>query len=161
MLNVFGPYFRQHTSDTSLLFGGKLLCSTEVAVLAVYWTGLGGLTWIWAVPFARLRNDLVEVREEFIFLAVWFLPPFVFHTFIHSDDPDHLLDVIPVVCLAGGWALTLYHRAHRQFSVTALAAVVAALNAFLFFVPLNPPGKEASYRWVRINSPIISRRTSS
>jgi len=149
MTESFDSYFRYHTSDTSFFFGGAPARSMKVAVLAVYWTGLGALTWIWAVPFARLRSHAFGLREEFIFLAAWFVPPFVFHTLIHSDEPDHVLDVVPVVCLAGGLVLSLFHRAHGRFSIPVLATLVALLNAFVFFVPLNPPGKEASYRWVR------------
>ncbi len=140
----FGKYFRMHASDTSIFLGGQPHRALLVALLGIYWTFVGALTWIWAVPMLRIREGIARGREPFVFLLLCFLPPFLFHILIHSDEPDHMLDAIPFVCVAGGWVLS-----RLRFRVATLALTAASLNALLFFFPLNPEGVEASYRRVR------------
>ena len=45
--------------------------------------------------------------------------------------------------------LSRFLSLHPRLAVPALATAAALLNALIFFIPPNPPGKEASYRWVR------------
>jgi hypothetical protein len=115
------------------------------AALAIYWTGLGALSWAWALPLVWRRMDFRAARDPMLLLAAWFVPPFLFHVLLHCDDPDHLLDLIPAMCLAGGWVLS-----RLRWPAAASAAIALALNALLFFAPPFDRGKEPSYRFVKM-----------
>lgn len=147
LVHAFGPYFAFHTAKSSALLGGPASRAFAMGVVAIYWTGIGILTWIWAIPLAWRRMDLGAIREQIAFLAVWFVPPFIFYVLVHSDDPDHMLDIIPVTCLAGAWVLA--RLAETRTQTIALAAAGAAVNILLFFAPPYHLGKEAAYRYVK------------
>jgi hypothetical protein len=44
--------------------------------------------------------------ERLAFLALWFLPPFAFALLVHIEDPGHVLAMVPVVALFGGYLMS-------------------------------------------------------
>jgi hypothetical protein len=106
--------------DTRFQMGGFW----RMAWAAVVWNGLGALGWIWAVPF-RLRRLAASDWRSAPFLALWFVPGFLFQALVHIGDADQALATIPVLCLLGG----------RVLSGCALPfwAAAAAVNALVFF----------------------------
>ncbi len=138
---VFTSYFQFHLSRSSALMGAGIATGATMGLVAVYWTFLGALTWAWALPWEWRK---IQPNAAWRFLALWFLPSFLFHVLAQWGEPDLMLDIIPALCLAGGAVLGLLGR-----QTVLLAGVVAALNALLFFVPPYRLGREASYRFVK------------
>ena len=87
------------------------------------------------------------------FLAIWFLPPFVFHALVHIHNPDHALAEIPVVCLLGGFLIS---RLPPRPSAAALCAA-AAINVVLFFYPTGSPFWASNYRIVQYTTDLAER----
>jgi hypothetical protein len=129
-------YLAAQSSHTSLLYGGTLFEAARMSAGAIYWIFLGAVSWLWIVPWIVLWTGLEPPRAAVVkFLAVWFLPPFVFHTLVHIHNPDHALAEIPVVCLLGGFLIS---RLAPRPSAAALCAA-AAINVVLFFYPTGSP----------------------
>ncbi len=131
LFEQLGYYVPPQYRDTLVLMGGW----KGMALAAVVWNGLGALAWIWALPLALRRGAPGEWRATAVFLAVWFLPGFLFQCFVHVGDADQTLGTIPVLCLVGGWALS-----HFRAPVWMLAGGV---NALLF---LSPPDMALAQR---------------
>lgn len=143
-VQVLLDYNQQQAEPTSLFFGAMPGAAVYMALQAVTWTGLGVLSWIWAVPFARRTAPLLARHDKWL-LLVWFCPAFVFYATVHVGDPDHTLSIIPVTCLLGTAVLlrAVSGKAPRvRFGVIAAAI---ALNAFLFYKPISKITKPATY----------------
>ncbi len=143
-IQVLLDYNQQQTEPTSLFFGAMPGVAVYMALQAVTWTGLGVLSWIWAVPFARRTAPLLAKHDKWL-LLVWFCPAFLFYATVHVGDPDHTLSIIPVTCLLGAAVLlrAVSEKAPRvRFGVIAAAI---ALNVFLFYKPISKVTKPATY----------------
>jgi hypothetical protein len=137
-------YSAHQFRGSSALFGSRLGNALHMATQAVVWNGLGTLSWIWAIAFAPLRAGRGSA-----FLAVWFLPPFLFSAVVHIGDPDQALASIPVLCVIGGGVLARMLEQRGRRRVAGMAATVAAANALLFFVPPGRLARASSYPAVR------------
>jgi hypothetical protein len=143
-------YLAAQSSHTSLLYGGTLFEAARMSAGAIYWIFLGAVSWFWIV----LWTGLVAPRAAVVkFLAIWFLPPFVFHTLVHIHNPDHALAEIPVVCLLGGFLIS---RLPPRPSAAALCAA-AAINVVLFFYPTGSPFWASNYRIVQATTNLAER----
>lgn len=121
---------------SSALFGAHPSSALDMALKAVVWTGIGVLTWVWALPFAGLETP--EDHSPSRFFAAWLLPPFLFAIVIHIGDPDQTLTTVTGLCVLGGGVLDrVVRRIGRDHLAVPLAIGVAAANAVLFFVPLG------------------------
>jgi len=112
-----------------------------MALFAAYWNGIGGLSWIWAVPAAIRRGYADNQCRQFAFLAIWFVPPFLLSFAVQITDPDQTLASIAATCLAGSWALAAWRPRW-----TVLASL---LSIALFLFPLKRMGREATLPWIR------------
>lgn len=132
-------YLSTQARHSSWFYGATLSEAIRMAAASVYWNFLGAVPWIAFVP--RVWSQLRE-RRAALFLALWFVPPFLFYTFIHIHNPDHALVAIPAVCLTGAWVLT---RLPASWFCWAVPAALAA-NVALFFYPTEAPFRASNYR---------------
>jgi hypothetical protein len=151
-------YLASQSGHTSLLYGATLFEAARISAGAIYWTFLGAVSWFWIVPWivpwVVLWTGFDVPRAAVAkFLAIWFLPPFLFHTLVHIHNPDHALAEIPVVCLLGGFVIS---RLPPRASAAALSAA-AALNVVLFFYPAGRPFWASNYRIVQGTTDLAER----
>jgi hypothetical protein len=143
---VLWQYADEQFQGSSAVFGAAAPSALTMARMALVWNLLGVVAWVWAVPFVwrGVRNP--AWRERATFLAMAFLPPFLFSAVIHIGDPDQALAGVSLLCAAGGGVLAAFCRSGRRVPVTAGAVV--ALQTLLFFCPPTKLAKAASYRQV-------------
>ncbi len=139
-------YLAMQSRHSSWFYGATLAEAVRMAAASVYWNLLGAVAWIAFVPLAwgRMREERAGTsgRRSAQFLALWFVPPFLFYTFVHIHNPDHALTAIPAVCLMGAWVLTRLPAGWLWWAApTALVANVA-----LFFYPSGSPFRASNYR---------------
>jgi 4-amino-4-deoxy-L-arabinose transferase-like glycosyltransferase len=151
MRALFSAYLFSQTTPTSVFTNPRSGSWVRWAGRAVLWNGLGIIPWIWAGPLGWLRrHELGQWVRIIAFLAVWFFPPFLFYLFVHVNDPEHILTIIPVLCLAGGFCLSCAEEGFaRRFpdwknarGLVIGTALVANTTLFLVHFPL--PQREAS-----------------
>ena len=104
---------------------------------------------MWTVPLAwHYRRRVARWNRQLLFLALWFVPPFVFHLLVHIGDSGHALATIPALCLAGGvctieaqtaLATKQAANAHPIGPVIWLALLG---NVALFFWPYSLPQRK-------------------
>jgi len=139
-IHSFTDYFRAQFQPSSVLFGGPVFSWRLMAGRAIIWTGLGSLPWLWTLPFGwQRRNHLPHWTYRLQFLAIWFLPPFLFNLLVHVGSPGHTLAAIPVLCLLGGFCLTAAEQSLAQRWIPELEErglliwLALLANMFLFF----------------------------
>lgn len=149
--HMLSDYSEAQFAGSSLLFGAPFEKAWRMAQASVVWNGLGVVSWIWAVPFVVRRHAADSLRKPWSFLALWFLPGFLFSTLVHVGDPDHTLATVPVTCLLGGWILANFPRlgAYRNRWRWAVVAVAMGVNVLLFLHPRPGLARISSYRTVR------------
>ena len=111
---TFSNYLSSQMLQTSPLFGAPEAGVRRMVGRAIVWNALGAACWLWALPWAwRARQGFQEWKRSFAFLALWFVPPFLFNLLVHIGvgDPDQALASIPALCLAGGFCLVAAERA--------------------------------------------------
>jgi hypothetical protein len=122
---------------------------------AVIWTGLGTLPWIWTLPFAwKVRAGTPDWGRKAVFLALWFVPGFLYLLVVHIGDPDHALGVIPPLCLLGGFSIVAAERwitrawfpQLEERGVVAWIALVGNLLLFFGEAPLPQRNAAAEFR---------------
>jgi hypothetical protein len=143
-------YLASQSSHTSLLYGATLFEAARMSAAGIYWIFLGAVSWFWILLWTGLDAPRVAVAK---FLAIWFLPPLLFHALVHIHNPDHALAEIPVVCLLGGFLIS---RLPPRPSATALCAA-AAINVVLFFYPAGSPFWASNYRIVQYTTNLAER----
>ncbi|MBM3814349.1 MAG: DUF2723 domain-containing protein [Acidimicrobiia bacterium] len=146
-LSTLQNYATSEFSGSSMLWGGNQDSAARMFIAAVTWNGIGLLTWIWALPIARRGPAIDDWRWKSAFLAVRFLPAFLFHAIVHVGDPDQTIITAPVICLLGAVVLANTFTVVRRPYLVAAAAVV--LNVVLFVRPLPGIARAASLRAVR------------
>jgi hypothetical protein len=116
---------------------------------ALVWSCLGVLSWIWAAPWAVQRQPgIVRGTRTNCFLLLWFLPGLAFSALFHVGDPDQTLAFLPATCLMGATVLSSFEGNSRRVRTT-IVSVAVALNAFLFFKPINGIATASTYKSVR------------
>jgi len=107
MYASFRDYLSAQTFQTSIVLGEAPPGWRRMVGRAIVWNALGALPWLWALPLGWFRREeWTDWKRKALFVAVWFLPAFLFQNIIHIADPDHALTTIPVVCLIGGVCLS-------------------------------------------------------
>jgi hypothetical protein len=143
-------YTRGETHSSSLLFGASLRAAAHMAWQAIVWTGLGVLSWIWAFPPVLRRDKIGNLDSGALqFLAIWFVPGFLFLTLFHTGDPDHTLAIVPVTCLLGTCVLNSLAEQRPPRALAGVVLVAVSVNAVLFFKPISKIARETTYRTVR------------
>jgi len=141
---LLASYSGEQFGATSLLFGAKAAGAWRMARSAFWWNAIGALAWIWILPLVDWGELRAKLSRFGAFFAVWFVPGYLFQSFVHVADPDQTLFTVPVVCLLGGMVLSCLHRARL-----AAAVLSAAASAAFFFVPWRGLLKATTYEVVR------------
>jgi hypothetical protein len=111
---------------------------------AFWWNAIGALAWLWALPFVDWGELKAKLAKTGAFVAIWFLPAYLFQSLVHVADPDQTLFTIPIGCLLGGLVLCSLRRARIRIAAAAVAA-----SALCFFFPWRGLLKATSYEVVR------------
>lgn len=139
-------YWDQQGSSTSILLGARISSALHMAYMTMVWTFVGVLSWVWCIPFVFRSAKSLFTRFEIEFLLVWLIPGFLFYATVHTGDPDHPLSIVPVTCLMGAAVLARVAREYAPRSLPALVVAAVALNALMFFKPVNKTAKAGSYK---------------
>jgi hypothetical protein len=111
----------------------------------VVWTFLGASVWIWTLPF-RWRQCLGSgSQHRAAFLAIAFLPNFLFSAFVHIGDPDQALAGVALLSVAGGGALATLRWTNSDRQLFSVCAAAVFLHTVTFFYPPSRTAKAASY----------------
>src|SRR3989338_11574004 len=101
------------------------------------------------LPFGwKDRHSWPEWTRGITFLAIWFLPAFLFHFAVHIGDPDHALTTIPALCLVGGFCVVAAERFLSREWVPELRErgyliwIVLVGNMVLFFGEFPVPQRQ-------------------
>ncbi len=134
--------------DSSLLYGASAASARQMFGNAVRWNFLGMITWAWCL-FFLLRRSFPPVQPG-LFLAIWFVPPFLFQALVHVADPDQTLATIPILCVLGAAVLRacLAEFGNRPWPATAAVAVIATANLYLFLGKPPAIARDCSFRSV-------------
>jgi hypothetical protein len=137
-------YMALQSRHFSLFYGATLQEALRMAAASIYWMFFGAVPWAAFVPLAWRHSSEERTSRSLAlwFLAFWFVPPFLFFTFIHISMPDHALVAIPALALTGSWTLTRLPA--RWFGWATPAALTATV--VLFFYPTQSPFWASNYR---------------
>ena len=149
MLAIMRDYSQTQFQGTSGLFGAPWSAAWKMLRLSVAWFLYGPLVWIWGVLFLRRRHFSEGRRMKLIFLALAFLPYFLFCTFVHVGDPDQALGGVAILCVAGGAVLSTVLERFRSRRVWTTATLAVAAHCVLFFCPPYHAARASSYGFVR------------
>ena len=148
--NVLWGYAVAQFQGTSAIFGAAPRAAFQMFLNALVWNFRGAIVWLWAIPLAVRQPFPKPLRVKAAFLALMFLPTFLFSSFIHIGDPDQALASVAILCVAGGGvlasALSLDAAALSWKRVARVSVAVIAAGSFLFFVPPTRIAKAASYK---------------
>ncbi len=127
-------YLNAVSTTTSVVFGADVsswfasLCWLFVWVFCA----VPGL----AIPavISAAKGGPGLLRNQWIFLSLWFWPGFLFSALIHVADPGHTLAIIPIVCLVGGYWIqrAAFHVASLSSGVRFVAAHTTGAAALYF-----------------------------
>jgi 4-amino-4-deoxy-L-arabinose transferase-like glycosyltransferase len=102
-------YLADQGAETSVLLGADPGKGATTFWRLLVWTCCGVLPWTLAAVLAWTRGRRWGFeRDKLSFLALWFLPPFVFSLLVHVQDPGQTLAMAPPIAIAGGY---LFERA--------------------------------------------------
>ncbi|HWP84824.1 MAG TPA: glycosyltransferase family 39 protein [Terriglobia bacterium] len=108
--NSFLGYLLFHSQSAAALAGEPLFQWRRMIGRTVLWNGLGVVPLFFLAPFAWRAGNGQGRGLPFRFLAVWFLPPFLFNLLVHVGAPGHTLTTVPALCLAGGMLVDAVSR---------------------------------------------------
>jgi 4-amino-4-deoxy-L-arabinose transferase-like glycosyltransferase len=148
-LELYLGYLMVNSQDYTLAFGASRTAALETVRRSLAWNFLPAIPWAWAILFAWPHASSAVSRGRGWFMAVWFLPPFLFHALVHLRDMDQTLVTAPVVCLLGGWALARVKWRKWRVATPAAAAVMLGLSFYCFRRPPVADLKLASNGTVR------------
>lgn len=148
-VRLFWDYAHDQFRGTSGLFGAAEPAAFKMAAEAAVWNGLGALAWIWALPLRATREAFANWGIRTRFLAIWFVPSFLFSALVHIGDPDQALTSVPILCVCGGAVLASLAKGDTNRRAWALAGLAVAVCALFFFLPPHwELARATSYRAV-------------
>lgn len=123
-------YLSDQASGTSGLFGATDLKWQTIFWRLMVWTFCGLISCTLPATLAWHRRQGWSVRgDRLAFLALWFVPPFLFACFVHVEDPGQTLGLVVVVVLFAGYLISQALDSTQQ-SISrwhALTLVLASL----------------------------------
>jgi hypothetical protein len=125
-------YVSEQASVSSELFGATHAKAHATFWRLMVWTCFGVLAWAMPAVLAwRPKDRWGFAWGQLAFLALWFVPPFLFALSVHVEDPGQVLAMVPVIALFGGYLMNraVEHSVLAISSVHALIIVGATLLA--------------------------------
>lgn len=160
-VEVLWQYANEQFQGSSAFFGAPAPSAWQMVAMAVVWNLLAVVAWIWAVPFVwRGARDLAW-RDHAAFLAVAFLPAFLFSALVHIGDPDQALATVSMLCLGGGGVLAAFCRRHGSKALATVGTAVIVAQTALFFYPPTKLAKASSYKHVAAVDRMITGAVTS
>lgn len=147
-LRICREYSDSQFGGSSIFFGATARAAYHMFAEATVWTSLGALVWLWAVPFAGKHLRWNGPRHAPAFLALAFLPTFLFSSLIHIGDPDQALAGVAFLSVLGGGVLSAVLARWDVRHVYGAAAAVIALHTVTFFYPPGKLARVSSYKAV-------------
>jgi 4-amino-4-deoxy-L-arabinose transferase-like glycosyltransferase len=148
IVEILWGYADVQFQGSSAVFGATRQSAYKMFAAAVVWTLLGSTVWLWVLPLVRWRPWTEARRRKAAFLAIAFVPSFLFSAFIHIGDPDQGLAGISILTIGGAGAISAYLDRVRSRRVFAISALFMAAHALIFFVPPTKLAKASSYKAV-------------
>jgi hypothetical protein len=147
-LAMMRVYSAEQAGGSSVLFGAGWDAAAKMIESGLWWFSLGVACWAPAILLVRWRKVSGDEKRNAAFLALWFVPLFLFSIAVHIAASGHALGFIPVLCLAGGWVLSSIGKTNGRLLMIACAFAALIANVVLFFEPYSDEVKEASYQTV-------------
>jgi hypothetical protein len=147
-LGTLTQYAGDQFEGTSALFGAPGPAAWHMGLQAIGWTFIGAIVWAWAMPFLPWKKN-TRGRRRLMFLALAFLPTFLFSMIVHVGDPDQVLAEVTILCVAGGLVLAQLVRRAAPGRVYTAAALVAVVHIWAFYRSPYHIAEAASYGAVR------------
>lgn len=153
MVAAFSNYGVTQAQPTSVLVDPAAGSWRRWAARAFLWNGLGMVPWIWTLPLAWKQRAQVSLPPRLpLFLALWFVPGFLFYLIVHIGEADHALSTIPALCVLGGIVVAAAERSARRpwlaplgsHSGSVLLWIAVIGNLLLFFGRFPVPQRGAS-----------------
>lgn len=141
-------YSDEQAGGSSLLFGAGSTAAWKMLSAGFWWASLGVVCWIPAALLVRWWKVRGDSGRTGYFLLAWFLPLFLFSIAVHIAASGHALGFIPVLCIAGGWAISTAGRTYGRVVMALCLVVALSLNVYFFFNPYAREVKEASYHTI-------------
>jgi 4-amino-4-deoxy-L-arabinose transferase-like glycosyltransferase len=125
-------YLDDQASTGSALFGASESQWRTTFWRLMVWVFGGAIAWTLPAVLAWRRGEGWAIgRERLAFLALWLVPPFVFSLLVLIADPGHVLAMLPVVALIGGYLInraldnvgSQVGRGHALVLATAAAGI--------------------------------------
>jgi hypothetical protein len=121
-------YLNDQASVTSSLFGSEHAHATfwhlMVWTLAILPGCVLPVVLAWRGARSGMPRGWQIGASRFAFLALWFVPPFVFACFVHLEDPGQALGMTAAVALFGGYLI--------QRALDAIAERISRWQALFF-----------------------------
>ena len=148
--DVLWGYAVGQFQGSSALFGAVPPAAFQMFLHALVWNFRGAIVWLWALPLVIKLPLPKPLRIKAVFLALMFLPTFLFSGFVHIGDPDQALASVAILCVVGGGVLAAAFRLQPGPDfwkrLARVSVAVVAAGVFLFFVPPTRIAKAASYQ---------------
>jgi len=154
-------YSAEQAGKSSLLFGASWAGAWKMFSDALWWAGLGIVSWIPSLLLVGWKKVATVRKGQAFFLSTWFLSLFLFSIIVHIAASGHSLGFIPVLCVAGGWAIGAVGASRGRLLMIACLLLALSLNVGFFFYPYSRKVREASFETVggigRINETTLDR----
>jgi hypothetical protein len=144
-LFMMKTYSTEQAGNSSVLFGASWMAAWRMVASGLWWLSLGLVAWVPALLFIRPSKAPRYHDGQWSFLLIWFGSLFAFSIAIHIAASGHALGFIPVVCIVGGWVLSLVGDSYGRLAMCICATVALSLNVYFFFKPYASQVREASY----------------
>jgi hypothetical protein len=129
---IFTIYLKNQSRNSSPFLDAPLDGWLRMLGLLIAWNGMAIAGWILFRFLAKPRSG----QGVAWFLALWIVPPLVFHATIHVGAPDQALITIAAFCVLGGGVLAALLEKRRWAGVAA-AGFAVALNLLAFWRPAS------------------------
>lgn len=125
-------YLTNQSRNSSPFFSAPVDGWLRMLGFLIAWNGMAIAGWILFRFFAKPRAE----RGTAWFLALWIVPPLVFHATIHLAAADQALITITAFCVLGGGVLAALLQRSRSLGIAAVGFAVT-LNLMAFWHPIS------------------------
>ena len=142
----FIDYLGENSRGYTWAFGATVAASLTTVRRASIWNFSMTIAWLWAVPLAWRTLRARWSRAHSLSLLCSFVPPFLFHAFVHVRNVDQTLISIPALCVVGGAVMA---SVRPRIAMTAGVALAVLFSGWNYLRPMFSDMDEASRETVR------------